>query len=144
MVHFTEDNILRHITLSKSLKLCEAAIAEAIATGIAISVSVVDSGTNLVAMQRMENAILLSIEASKGKAVASVYFASPSGDLVQRNESPVMKALQIQMQGRFILGQGALPIYETGVLVGAVGVSGGTSQQDEDCARTALNKTGLG
>lgn len=135
---------MRHITLSNSLRVCEAAIVEAISMGITISVAVVDSGTNLVAMQRMEKAILLSIEASKGKAVASVYFEAPSGELVQRNESPVMKALQIQMQGRFILGQGALPIYENGVLVGAVGVSGGTSQQDEDCARTALKNTGLG
>ena len=46
--------------------------------------------------------------------------------------------MQIQMQGKFILGQGALPIIKDGALAGAIGVSGGTSQEDEDCAKAAL------
>ena len=132
------------VTLAESLKLCEATIAKAKAMGIKISVSVLDSGTNLVTMQRMEKALLLSVEASKGKAVATVLFGKPSGELVSRNDSPVMKALQIQMQGRFILGQGALPIMKGGEIVGAIGVSGGTSQEDEDCAKAALDTVKLG
>ncbi len=129
---------MSHLSLIESIKLCDAAIAEAGNMGIAITVSIVDSGTNLITMQRMASAILLSIEASKGKAVATVYFGVPSGELVPRNESPVMKSLQIQMKGKFILGQGALPIIKDGALAGAIGVSGGTSQEDEDCAKAAL------
>ena len=89
-------------------------------------------------MQKMENTLLLGIEGSKGKAVASVLFGEPSGDLIPRNDSPVMRALQIQMSGRFILGRGAVPILRDGELIGACGTGGGTGEEDEDCARVGV------
>ena len=72
--------------------------------------SVVDSGTNLVAMQKMDGTLLLGIDGSKGKAVASVIFGQPSGELEERFKRPTMQALTVQWGGRFVMGQGALPI----------------------------------
>ena len=129
---------MANVTLSEAVKLCEAAITKAEEIGITIAVSVVDSGTNLVAMQKMEKALILGIEGSKGKAVASVMFGQPSGELSARAESPTMRALSIQWGGRFIMGQGAVPIVRNGEGIGACGVGGGTAEEDEDCARAAL------
>ena len=129
---------MANVTLEEGVKLCEDAIAKAKELGIKISVSVVDSGTNLVTMQKMEGTIILGIEGSRGKAVASVIFGQPSGELVARSESPTMKALTIQMNGRFIMGQGAVPIFRNGEVIGACGVGGGTAEEDEICSRAAV------
>jgi glc operon protein GlcG len=133
---------MANVTLKEAVTVCEAAIARAKELGITIAVSVVDSGTNLVTMQKMENALLLGIEGSKGKAVASVLFGESSGDLIPRNDSPVMRALQIQMGGRFILGRGAVPIFRDSELIGACGAGGGTGEEDEDCSRAGAAAIG--
>ncbi len=133
---------MANVTLKEAVTVCEAAIARAKELGITIAVSVVDSGTNLVTMQKMENALLLGIEGSKGKAVASVLFGESSGDLIPRNDSPVMRALQIQMGGRFILGRGAVPISRDSELIGACGAGGGTGEEDEDCSRAGAAAIG--
>ena len=133
---------MANVTLKEAVTVCEAAIARANELGITIAVSVVDSGTNLVTMQKMENALLLGIEGSKGKAVASVLFGESSGDLIPRNDSPVMRALQIQMGGRFILGRGAVPIFRDSELIGACGAGGGTGEEDEDCSRAGAAAIG--
>ena len=133
---------MANVTLKEAVTVCEAAIARAKELGITIAVSVVDSGTNLGTMQKMENALLLGIEGSKGKAVASVLFGESSGDLIPRNDSPVMRALQIQMGGRFILGRGAVPIFRDSELIGACGAGGGTGEEDEDCSRAGAAAIG--
>ena len=126
------------ITLEEAVRICDGAIARANELGITVAVSVVDSGTNLVALHRMDGTLILAIEGSRGKAVASVIFGQPSGELEARAERPVMKALQIQYGGKFIMGQGAVPILRAGALIGACGVGGGTSQEDEDCASAGI------
>jgi uncharacterized protein GlcG (DUF336 family) len=126
------------VTLAEAVRACEGAIARARELGIRVAVSVVDSGTNLVAMQKMEGAILLGIDGSKGKAVASVIFGQPSGELEERFKRPTMQALTVQWGGRFVMGQGALPIVRDGQIIGACGVGGGTSEEDEDCARAGI------
>ena len=45
--------------------------------------------------------------------------------------------------GHFIPGQGALPVFRDGELIGAVGGSGGTAQEDEDCARAGIEGAGF-
>jgi uncharacterized protein GlcG (DUF336 family) len=57
------------LTLEEANRICDAAIANATDLGIKISISVVDSSTNLLAMKRMDGATMLEIEGSRGKAV---------------------------------------------------------------------------
>ena len=128
-----------NVTLKEAVTVCETAIARAKELGITIAVSVVDSGTNLVTMQKMENALLLGIEGSKGKAVASSIFGQASGDLEERGERPVFRALTIQMGGRLIMGRGAVPITRAGEVIGACGVGGGTGEEDEECAQAGVD-----
>jgi len=129
---------MANVTLAEATGACDAAIARASELGIKIAVSVVDSGTNLVAMQRMDGALILGIDGSRGKAVASVIFGQPSGELEARAERPTFRAILIQWGGRFVMGQGALPIFRDGEVIGACGVGGGTPREDEDCAEAGL------
>ena len=126
------------VTLAEAVRILDAAIAKAQELDIKITASVVDSGTNLVAAHKMDGTLILAIEGSRGKAVASVIFGQPSGELEARAERPVMRALSIQMNGRFIMSQGAVPIIRDGAVVGACGVGGGTSEEDEQCARAGI------
>ena len=130
---------MTHITLEESKPICEAAIKKAEELGIKIAVSVVDSALNLVTMQKMDDALILAIDGSKGKAVASVIFGQPTGELEERSKRPTFRALEIQWGGRFVMGQGALPIIRDGEVIGACGVGGGTPEEDEICAASGIS-----
>ena len=130
------------VTLAEAIRICDAAIARAEEMGIRVSVSVVDSGSNLLATHRMDGAIILGVEGSRGKAVASVIFGQPSGELEARADRPTFRAILLQYGGKFIMGQGAVPISRDGEMIGACGVGGGTPQEDEDCARAGIAAIG--
>jgi hypothetical protein len=74
---------------------------------------------------------------SQGKAVASAAFGRPSGALTERADQPTPRGIAAASGGH-IMGQGAVPIVRNGIVEGACGVGGGTSQQDEDCARAGV------
>ena len=102
------------VTLAEAIRICDAAIARAEEMGIRVSVSVVDSGSNLLATHRMDGSIILGVEGSRGKAVASVIFGQPSGELEARADRPTFRAILLQYGGKFIMGQGAVPISRDG------------------------------
>jgi uncharacterized protein GlcG (DUF336 family) len=57
--------------------------------------------------------------------------------------APVFRGLMAMEGGHMIPGQGALPVFKNGEIVGAVGGSGGTAQQDEDAAKAGIDAVGL-
>ena len=124
------------LSLADANRIVGASIEEAERIGVKLSVAVVDAGGQLVAFQRMEGAIAVSATAAPGKAVGSVFFGRDSR-LIDGG-SPVMQAIMASQGGRIIPAQGAVPIYRDGELVGAIGGSGGTAQEDEDCVRRGL------
>ena len=124
------------LSLADANRIIGASIAEAERIGVKLSVAVVDGGGQLVAFQRMEGAIAVSATAAPGKAVGSVFFGRDSAQI--NPESPIMQAIIASQGGRIIPAQGAIPIYQDGALVGAIGGSGGTAQEDEDCVRKGL------
>ena len=124
------------LTLGEAKRMVEAAIGEAERIGIKLSVSVCDAGGHLLAFNRMEGAIFISAVAAQGKAVGVVGFGRESGAIP--GDSPVIQAIMATQGGRIIPAQGALPIIKDKEIVGAIGGSGGTAQQDEDCARVGL------
>ncbi|NQW22160.1 MAG: heme-binding protein [SAR202 cluster bacterium] len=124
------------LTLNDANRMVQAAIAEAEKINIKLSVAVVDAGGHLLAFNRMEGAIFISAVAAQGKAIGSVGFGRDSSAIP--GDSPVIQAIMATQGGRIIPAQGALPIIQNDEVVGAIGGSGGTSQQDEDCARVGL------
>ena len=121
------------LTLSEANRMVQAAIAEAGRMNIKLSVSVCDAGGHLLAFNRMEGASAVSATVAQGKAGASAGFGRPSGTL--QADSPVIQSVIANMGGRMLPAQGAVPVLKDGEIVGAIGGSGATSQQDEDCAQ---------
>ena len=98
-------------------------------------------------MERMDNSLLASISVSEGKARTAVGFRRPSKALDDAiaGGGAALRVLSIQGEGVFV--QGGLPIVVDGKVVGAIGVSGGSSQQDEQVAQAGLtpkNRRSLG
>jgi uncharacterized protein GlcG (DUF336 family) len=106
-------------------------------------VSIVDSRGDLIAFYREDNAPWRSIYISQGKAAASAAFMQPSGKLAEGGPNPIHQGLMVMLGGRMIPGQGGLPVYDGDTIIGAVGVSGGTPQEDEIIASAGISYAGL-
>jgi glc operon protein GlcG len=89
-------------------------------------------------MVRLDGAWWPTAPISRGKAYASAAFGVPSADLTERANNPVMRALMQMEDGQIIPQQGAVPIKHGNELIGALGVSGASSQEDEEIARAGL------
>lgn len=125
------------LTISDANRIMQAAIAKAEEFNIKINVAVCDSGGRLVAFNRMDGAIWGGMYGAQGKAVTSAGFGRPSGEV--DGTRPIVQGIIASEGGHMIPSQGGLPIVRGGVVEGACGVGGGTSQQDEDCARAGIN-----
>ena len=75
--------------------------------------------------------------------MAAACFGRPSGELTENAQAPVFRGLMAMEGGHMIPGQGAVPAYRNGELVGAVGGSGGTAQEDEDASLAGIQALGL-
>ncbi len=128
------------ITLQEANRMVEGAIAKANEMNIKINVAVCDAGGRLIAFNRMDGAIWGGVYGSQGKAVASAAFGRTSGELQERAESPIIKGILGAEGGHGIPSQGGAPVIRNGGVDGAVGVGGGTSQEDEDCAKAGIAK----
>ena len=122
------------LTLAEANRVVQGAIAKAEELNIKINVAVCDSGGRLVAFNRMDGAIWGGAYGSQGKAVVSAAFGRPSGQMEQRADAPIVRGIAAAEGGHMIASQGAVPIIRNGMVEGACGVGGGTSQEDEDCA----------
>ena len=126
------------LSLDEANRIIAGAIAKAEELNIKINVAVCDSGGRLIAFNRMDGAIWAGVYGSQGKAVASAAFGRTSGELQERADQPTPRGIAIAEGGHMIMGQGGVPIIRNGVVDGACGVGGGTSQEDEDCARAGI------
>jgi len=121
------------LTLAEANRLIQAAIAKAWELQVKLSIAVCDTGGNLIAFNRMNGAIVVSATVAQGKAAASAGFGRASGAL--QADSPVIQAVIASLGGRMLPARGAVPVYQAGELVGAIGASGATAEQDEQCAQ---------
>jgi glc operon protein GlcG len=128
------------LSLEEANRIVAGAVAKAQQLNIKISAAVVDAGGRLVAFGRMDNAIWAGVYGSQGKAVASAAFGRTSGEMQARADQPTPRGIAARSGGEMIMGQGAVPILRNGVVIGACGVGGGTSQEDEDCARAGVER----
>ena len=126
------------LNLDEANRIIAGAIAKAEELNIKINVAVCDTGGRLIAFNRMDGAIWAGVYGSQGKAVASAAFGRTSGELQERADQPTPRGIAIAEGGHMIMGQGGVPIIRNGAVDGACGVGGGTSQEDEDCARAGI------
>lgn len=133
------------ITLELARKICEAAIGHARQNGWAISVAVLDPGGYVLNVSRMDGCNFLAPDIARGKAYAAAAWKAPSADLGTRwHDNATAAAGMVGISGhRVVPLQGALPVWDGGRCVGAVGCSGVRSDQDEACARAGIEAAGF-
>ncbi|MBF6451093.1 heme-binding protein [Nocardia aobensis] len=115
----------------------DAATAEATKLGLAASVAVLDESGNLKAFLRMDNALLSGIQVARDKAYSSVATHLPTSAWI--GVTSASKEFELGLFGidRICPISGGVPIMVEGRLIGAVGVSGGMPDQDEQLAQAA-------
>jgi uncharacterized protein GlcG (DUF336 family) len=133
----------RRLTLARALELLARTRDEAEARGVALSVCVLDAGGNEIASQRMDGAVLGAMRLAAGKAYTAVSWSMPSGDLRESTQPGGADWGFNTTDERIVVYAGGLPLYADGQLVGAVGASGGTAEQDEECVAAAVDALGL-
>ena len=131
------------LTLAEAETILAGAKAKVLAMGVKMSISVVDPRGDLITMMRSDGASWRTPPISRAKAVAASCFGRASGELTENALAPVFRGLMAMEAGHMIPGQGALPVFRGGELIGAVGGSGGTAQEDEDAALAGIQAAGL-
>jgi glc operon protein GlcG len=119
----------RPISLGQAQAVIQAAVAEAKKRNWKMNVAVADSGGNLVAFQRMDGAMLASIQIAQHKARAAVTFRRPTK--VFEDGVQLMHLNYLLAFDGIIASRGGIPLIDQGDIIGAIGCSGGTDSQDE-------------
>ena len=133
-------------TTYKTLQLPDARRIIAAATKKAedikqpMNIAVVDAGGNLLAFERMEDAWLGSIDISIKKAWTSRAFNITTQDLAQHSQSGnQFFGIHASNDGKVMIFAGGIPIKQDGQVVGAIGVSGGSGDQDHEVAHAGAS-----
>ena len=142
------------MTLAEARSYVDKGLAKAHELGLQLSLAVVDEFGQLVQLDRMDGASLMSPDIAEAKAITALNFRRPTSQLVARRAasddrvgfrsemegiSPdVLRSIQASVHFNILAAGGGVPIYKDGQLTGAIGVSGATSEQDEQVANGAL------
>ncbi|KAB1190733.1 MULTISPECIES: heme-binding protein [Haloferax] len=127
------------VTLAVAKQLIDAAEEKAKEIDVPMCIAVMDDGANLVAFHRMDDALLASIDIAQNKAYSSVSLKLDTEtvwEVSQPGES--LYGLGNTNDGRIITFGGGIPLEVDGTVVGAVGVSGGSAEEDVDVASAAV------
>ena len=117
------------ISLDRAQAVILAAVAEAKKRNWQMNIAVADSGGNLVAFQRMDGAMLASIQIAEHKARAAATFRRPTK--IFEDGIQLMHLNYLLAFDGIIASRGGIPLIDQGAIIGAIGCSGGTDSQDE-------------
>src|SRR5271154_4690362 len=134
------NNVIKKYSISHELaqKMVDAAVAKARELGVTENVAILDDGGNLKAFSRMDGAPLTTIEMAQNKAYTALLGVSTQDFFNFIKGDPSLLA-GIPRLARMAAWGGGFPIKVNGEIVGAIGVSGApTVQNDVDCASAAL------
>lgn len=123
------------ITLEDARRVISAAEKKAAEIGQPMNIAVADAGGNLVAHVRMDNAWLGSVDISIKKAWTSRAFDITTKDLADNSQSgDQFFGIHASNNGKVMIFAGGIPLKKDGKVVGAIGVSGGSGEQDHSVA----------
>jgi len=126
------------ITLDQAKKVLAGAEAEARKNNWNVVIAILDSGGHLVLLQRLDNTQFASVEVAQQKAYSAVAFRRPT-KLFQDGVAAGGEGLRILKLAGATPVEGGLPLIFDGKLVGSIGVSGVTSQQDNQIAKAGAD-----
>lgn len=123
------------VSLEAARKAIRAGQEKAREIGQPMNIAVVDAGANLVAFERMEGAWIGSIDISINKAFTARAFDIETKALGENSQSgDQFFGIHASNHGRVMIFAGGVPLKRDGKIVGAVGVSGGSGEQDHAVA----------
>jgi uncharacterized protein GlcG (DUF336 family) len=131
------------VSANLAQRMIEAAEDKARQIGVAMNIAVVDESGILKAFSRMDGAALLSVQIAQDKAYTAVGFGMPTHgwfDFIK--DDPPLAAGAAPGIDRLVIFGGGYPITVDGVVVGAIGVSGGHYSQDQEVAEAGLAAIG--
>ena len=139
--------LITTLPLAKAAAIVDAALAAALEHGMnPLTVVVLDAGGHMVAMKRSDGSGIMRFEVARGKAYGALGMGIPTGLLggVLADRPAFLNALAVASDGRFIPVAGGVLICQEDddAIIGAVGVSGDSSDKDEYCAIAAIKTTG--
>jgi uncharacterized protein GlcG (DUF336 family) len=127
------------LTLAAARRAIAAAHDAARTMRVAMTVAVVDAGDELVALERMDAADLVTVLLARDKAYSALVNRMPTRDLAPLAQpGQEFYGYDSLAGGRMVVFAGGMPIEIRGVLVGAVGVSGGSAEEDQRAADAAV------
>lgn len=130
---------MNKITLDLAKELIAGAEEEAKNIGVAMVITVVDDGGNLVAIHRMDDAWLASIDIAQNKAWTSVALKMPTSALAEATvPAAELYGLNTTNNGRLVVFGGGIPLVVEDKVVGAIGVSGSTVPHDVQVAEAGV------
>jgi len=127
------------ITLEEADRIIDGARRKAAELGTAVTVVVVDAGGHLVALRRMDGAGFPTVEIARDKALTAAGFGADTAQLAQIMGQMPAFASGIQIsQGWLRFAGGGVPIRRDGQLLGAIGISGSSAENDVLCAQAGV------
>jgi len=133
----------RHVSLEHALMLLAGVAGEADAQGLVLASCVVDAGGHVVASQRMDNAALGAMRLAVGKAYTAALWGTRTGHFTETTQPGGDDWGWNTTDRRVVVYAGGVPLYADGHLVGALGASGGTAEQDDACVTAAAKAVGF-
>ncbi len=131
------------IELSLAARMTQAAVDHATGLGALVSAAVVDQGGHLVHFQRMDGAEIAGPTLAVDKAFTAVAHRIATAELGPLTApGGALQGMQANGGGRSVVFAGGLPCWSTSegpVVVGGVGVSGGSAEEDASCAQVAVD-----
>lgn len=127
------------ITLAQTQNVLRAALTKAESQGVPMNIAIVDAGGNLKGFYRMDGAFLGSIDIAIKKAKTARLFNMSSaklGTLAQPGKS--LYSIEVTNNGLVLFGGGELIKNAAGVIIGAIGVSGGSVEEDINVAKAGV------
>ncbi len=123
------------VTLEEARTIIAAATKKAQEIGQPMCIAVADAGGNLLAFERMPNAWIGSIDIAQKKAFTSRAFDITTKDLAANAQSgDQFFGIHASNSGKIMIFAGGLPLKQDGTVIGAIGVSGGSGEQDHTVA----------
>ncbi|MBR2067273.1 MAG: heme-binding protein [Solobacterium sp.] len=109
--------------------------------GVPMVMAVVDEGGNLVAFKRMKDSLLVSVDVAQGKAFTALALDMPTDEVAKiiTPGGPIY-GMQVTNKGRIVAFGGGFPLYVEGKRMGGFGMSGGSVEEDMDCAQYAISQ----
>ncbi|WP_434121637.1 GlcG/HbpS family heme-binding protein [Salinicoccus roseus] len=130
---------MSRINLENAKKIIEGAEQKASEIGVQMVISVIDEGGNLVAVHRMDDAWLASIDIAQNKAWTAVALKMPTSNLEEATvPNAELFGLNTTNQGHIVVFGGGIPLEADGKVVGAIGVSGSSVPDDVKVAEAGV------